>query len=108
MILLGLPCPRTSLTRLQAPQSTGIELARLLRLVPSILRELDEGVGRHECATRRNTLQGRHCLRRLEAGGNIAPSAMPECRDDVVEIIAIGQQDQRHAAQMAPAQVDPT
>jgi hypothetical protein len=53
MILLGLPCPRTSLTRLQAPQSTGIELARLLRLVPSILRELDEGVGRHECATRR-------------------------------------------------------
>jgi hypothetical protein len=33
---------------------------------------------------------------------------MPECRDDVVEIIAIGQQDQRHAAQMAPAQVDPT
>ena len=109
MILFGLPWrrrARTSLSRGVRRLSALLMLGRRPRSVLPIMGESDHGAGGNERAARRDALQRGGGLGGLEAGRDVAAHALLYRLDNIVDVVAVGQQDQRNTAHMAPQQGD--
>jgi hypothetical protein len=86
----------------RACERTSVEIAHgPLRAVLSILRDPHHGTDGHERAARRDALQRRRRLGRLEDSRDVAAHAMLDRLDDIIDVVAIGYHDQRDTAHVA-------